>query len=250
MSQFDVAILKDLRIIPIDIANGTTCNSAKCPLTRGFSRVFRKTNPTHYAEVGNYHTHIYQKLDRKPKTGFMHGDNLKAWIRHYDENHPVFPVTVEVVEDRNKVNWLKKVVIGKNGGVLQNIPPSDTHYLEIPNGEHEKRLMKEIREDFELPLTFEINPQIIAQAKPYPMLNPIAMALHCALGQKWSVAVCPTHTIIRRKGERTYSHIFLPNSHQVYEWLDGYNISHSALPINLVMTDKHIEKEGQDLLNK
>lgn len=250
MSQFDVSILNGMRILPIDITKGTICNSAKCPLTIAYQRQFRKNNPTYYAETGNYYSHVYRKLDRKPCFTFLHGDNLKAWIRHYDEKHPVFPVTVEAVEDTNRITRLKQVIWAKCGEVLSKFPPSTTHYLDIPNGEHETRLLKEIKEDFELPLTFEINKQIIGQAKPYPMFNPVAMALYCALGQKWSVAVCPTHTIIRRKGERTWSHIFVPNSHPVFEWLDGYNISNSGLPVTLSFTGKHIEKEGQNLLNK
>ena len=33
-------------------------------------------------------------------------------------------------------------------------------------------------------------------------------------------------------------------------WLTDYNRAGDALPINLVMTKKHIEKEGQNLLHK
>ena len=33
-------------------------------------------------------------------------------------------------------------------------------------------------------------------------------------------------------------------------WLTDYNRAHKALPINLNLTRKHVEKEGQNLLHK
>ena len=182
MSNFDMSILKDLRIAPIDIHNGTQCNSAKCPLTRAFSRVFRKNNPTYYAEVGNYQSHIYQKLDRQPCETFIHGENLKAWIRFYDERMPAFPVKIELVEDKDKVYWLTHAVYSKAGDALSKFPPHKTHYLEIPSSESEAILIKDLHEDNGLPVVIEVDEAIIERSKPFPMLNPIALALSKRLG--------------------------------------------------------------------
>ena len=237
-------------IIPLDIINGTQCNSALCPLSRAFNRALKREGIPYYAEVGNYQTHIYDNATRTPQLILIHGENLKAWVRSYDENMAVFPVKVELLNDMRRAIHLKQAVWRVAGDVLSVAPLSETHYLEIPSGEAEVWLMKDLQADVELPLTFEVGEGAIRTGKPKTMLNPIAAALYCALDRKWSVSVSPDTTIIRRKGCRTYSHIFLPNTHKVYEWLRDYNRAGDALPISLTITNKHIEKEGQNLLNK
>ena len=246
----ELTLPTEMLIIPLDIFNGSQCNSAKCPLSRAFNRALERQGIPYYAEVGNYQTHIYDKETRTPHITLIHGENLKAWIRFYDENMPVFPVKVEVRNDARKAHWLAQTVMKVAGDVLSVAPLSETHYLDIPSGEAQAWLLKDLQDDVELPLTVEVGEKAIKTGKRYPMLNPIAAALHVALGQKWQVAVSPDATIIRRKGCRTYSHIFLPNSHKVFMWLTDYNRAGDALPINLVMTKKHIEKEGQNLLHK
>ena len=238
-----------------DLSEGQRCNSAKCPLSSAFNRALLNRHMPYYAEVGNYQTVLYDELTRTPKMTLMHGDCLKGWVRFYDERLPVFPVKVDVFNDKNKVNWLVNAVRHLCGDVMCVCPPHKETYIDIEEGDPEVSLMEDFRKDVELPFTFEVTQEHILRLsgiKRNPMRNPITCAFYHAIGKttRWQCAVSPDCTVIRKKGDRSYSRIFLPNSHKVYMWLLDYNRAGDALPINLVITKKHIEKEGQNLLNK
>ena len=238
-----------------DLSEGQRCNSAKCPLSSAFNRALLNRHMPYYAEVGNYQTVLYDELTRTPKMTLMHGDNLKGWVRSYDERLPVFPVQVELLKDKNRVSWLISAVRHLCGKVMCVCPPDKENYLEIPEGDPEVSLMEDFRKDVDLPFTFEVTQEHIQRFKRQstnPMRNPVTCAFFHAIGKttRWQCAAVPDCTVIRLKGDRTYSRIFLPNSHKVYMWLLDYNRAGDALPINLVITKKHIEKEGQNLLHK
>ena len=237
-----------------DLSEGQRCNSARCPLSSAFNRALLNRQIPYYAEVGNYQTVLYDEATRTPKMTLMHGDCLKGWVRSYDERLPVFPVQVELLKDKNRVSWLINAVRHLCGKVMCVCPPDKENYIEIPEGDPEVSLMEDFRKDVDLPFTFEVTQEHIQRFKRQsttPMRNPVTCAFYDAIGKttRWQSAVTPDCTVIRLKGCRTYSHIFLPNSHKVYMWLLDYNRAGDALPIKLVITKKHIEKKGQNLLH-
>ena len=63
-----------------------------------------------------------------------------------------FPVKVEVRNDARKAHWLAQTVMKVAGDVLSVAPLSETHYLDIPSGEAQAWLLKDLQDDVELPL--------------------------------------------------------------------------------------------------